>query len=112
MAEIRSVDMEKSEITINLRVSRKEYDLLNQVTTNLVLLPADSGILDNMLTTGKLGNSNRIMMPKKILKKMNITVLDKKVPAKLFRIGGDVFLLIKLKESKLGIPVFEVVKNE
>lgn len=111
MAEIRAVDMEKSEIVINLRVSREEYELLNHVTNNLILLPADSGVLDQTLTTGKLGNSNRIMLPKKFLKKLNINNMNKRVPARLFKTGDDVFLLIKLKESKLGIPVFEEVNE-
>ncbi|MCK4714767.1 MAG: hypothetical protein KAT35_04275, partial [Candidatus Aenigmarchaeota archaeon] len=58
-------------------------------------------------TTGKLGNSNRIMMPKKVLQLFKIDELDKKVPAMLFRNAGSVYLLLKLKKSMLGIPLFE-----
>jgi hypothetical protein len=35
-----------------------------------------------------------------------VTDLLKKVPAKIFKSRDDIYLLIKLQESKLGIPVF------
>jgi len=110
MAEIRSIDMRKGNIVVNLNISKNEYELFSQETKNLLLLPTNSNILDKPLTTGKLGNSNRIMLPKKILDKYEITDLVKKVPAKTFKIDDEVFLLIKLKKSNFGIPMFKEVK--
>ncbi len=108
MAEIQSIDIKKGDIMVNLRITKDEYQLLGNHTTNLLLLPTNPEFLNHSLTTGKLGNSNRIMLPKKILGKFDIKELDKKVPAKTFRINDDVFLLIRLKKSTFGIPKFEV----
>ena len=110
MANVRSIDVKGGEIRVNLKISKDEYDLLRQETRDLLLLPTNLNILDRPLTTGKLGNSNRIMLPKKILDRYEITDLEKKVPAKAFKINDEVFLLIKLKRSSLGIPVFGEVK--
>ncbi len=107
MASIQSINMEDNDITLNLKISKKEYELLKQTTKNLILLPTDSNILSECLTTGKLGNSNRIMFPKKILDKHNIPQLQKKVEAKVFEMDNDKFLLIKIEESKTGIPTFK-----
>jgi hypothetical protein len=106
MAEIRNINMDSSEILINLRVSKQEYELLKQNTRNLILLPSNSDILNQTLTTGRLGNSNRIMLPKKFLETGGVKILQKKVPAKIFKANGEVFLLVKLEESRTGIPVF------
>jgi len=110
MAEIRSIDMRKDNIMVNMKISKDEYDLLSQETRNLLILPSHSNVLDRPLTTGKLGNSNRIMLPKKILDRYEIINLEKKVPARTFKIDDEVFLLIKLKESRFGVPIFKEVK--
>lgn len=110
MADIRSIDMKGDEIHVGLKISKNEYELLGQETRDLLLIPAHPNILDRLLTTGRLGNSNRIMLPKKILDKYDIKYLEKKVPAKAFRINDEVFLLIKLKKSTIGIPTFREVK--
>ncbi|NIO20436.1 MAG: hypothetical protein GTN76_06770 [Candidatus Aenigmarchaeota archaeon] len=110
MADIRSIDMKRGEIRVNLKISRNEYELLSQETRDLLLVPTQPNILDRPLTTGKLGNSNRIMLPKKILDKYEIIDLEKKVPAKTFKINDEVYLLIKLKRSSIGIPMFKEVK--
>jgi len=109
MAEIHSIDIKKGDIVVNLKITKDEYQLLRNHTTNLLLLPATPEFLNTPLTTGKLGNSNRIMLPKKILSRFDIGKLDKKVPAKTFKVDNDVFLLIRLKKSTLGVPVFEEV---
>jgi hypothetical protein len=110
MADIRSINMKRGEIRVDLKISKNEYDLLRQETRDLLLIPAHSNVLDRPLTTGKLGNSNRIMLPKKILDKYEITDLEKKVPAKTFQINDEVFLLIKLRKSSFGIPIFREVE--
>jgi hypothetical protein len=111
MADIQSIDMSNHEIVVNLKITNSEYELLKNSRYNLVLLPSSYEVLDRHLTTGKLGNSNRIMVPKKMLEKDKVK-LDKKVPAKIFKINGNAFLLIMLNKSGTGIPVFEEVKNE
>jgi len=74
-----------------------------KASRNVLILPEE---FDEFLTTGKLGNSNRIMLPKKVLKKHAIE-LKGKVPAKIFDVNGRKFLLIKLEEIKIGIPKFK-----
>ncbi len=105
MAEIQSIEMQGNEAVITLRMSREEYGILGQSTKNLLLLPVGNS-LKSTLTTGKLGNSNRIMLPKKALEAHGVGELEKKVPYRMFNLDGDVFLLIRLKRSMLGIPKF------
>ncbi len=104
MAEIKSIDIGNSDIDIHLSISHEEYQMLRQETKNILLLPARS--LNKILTTGKLGNSNRIMVPKKILKPLKIDGLDKKIPAAIFNIEGKIFLLARITDTGKGIPHF------
>jgi len=106
MADIDSIDMKNDKILVNLKLSKDEYKLLKQSTKRLLLLPTEPTILEELLTTGKLGNSNRIMLPNKILRRHNVIKLLKKVPSKIFDINDEKFLLIKLQEFALGKPVF------
>ncbi|MFH1228850.1 MAG: hypothetical protein V1678_00300 [Candidatus Aenigmatarchaeota archaeon] len=106
MADIDSIDMRDDKILVSLRLSKDEYNILRQSTKGLLLLPTDSHTLNESLTTGKLGNSNRIMLPNKILQKHNVTSFLKKVPAQVFDVFDEKFLLIKLQESRIGRPVF------
>ena len=69
MAEIQSINVKKKDIVVNLKISKTEYDLLGNVTSDLILIPNNPNFMNHLLTTGKLGNSNRIMLPKKILEK-------------------------------------------
>ena len=110
MAEINSIDIKKDDIFVNLKLSKDEYDLISTTTSNLLLLPTAPHFLTQLLTTGKLGNSNRIMLPKKILEKFEIKILEKKVPAKAFKLDDEVFLVIKIKKSTFGVPVFKEVE--
>jgi hypothetical protein len=95
-----------SEIQVTLTMSKEEFALLKQRTDGLLLLPSDPVSLSKKLTTGKLGNSNRIMLPKKLLTKLEVPDPVKKVDSSIFRVDGDVFLLIKLNDAKQGVPVF------
>ena len=107
MAEIKSIRMQDGKVEISLSISRDEYRILNHQTSDLIVFPCGKEELTYMLTTGKLGNSNRIMVPKKYLQSSHVKGLDKKVPSKIFIIDGDAYLLIKIKRSELGMPKFE-----
>jgi hypothetical protein len=106
MAAIKSLEF-GDEILATFSLSQREYDLLKQSEEHLAILPVGSGILNEVLTTGRLGNGNRIMLPTKILKAHNVNTLLKNVPAKIFELDENKFLLIMLEESKSGVPVFE-----
>lgn len=108
MAEIRSIDLKDNEIIISLKISKEEYNLLQQKTDDILVIPAGLKDFDQKLTTGKLGNSNRIMLPKKILEKNNIPGIDKKVRSKIFILNEDAYMLVKLRESAVKIPFQEV----
>ena len=106
MANINSIDINNDKIIVNLNITKKEYGMLKQKTDNLLLMPVDDNTLNKKLTTGKLGNSNRIMLPKRVLADINMPELKKKVNSALFEVNDDIFLLIKLTDSKISIPVF------
>jgi hypothetical protein len=107
MAEIKTIDMTNSRIDVKLSINRDEYKILKHHMTDLVILPCGAESLSYRLTTGKLGNSNRIMLPKKVLESFRVRLVDKKVPANIFIIDDDAYLLIKIKRSEFGIPKFE-----
>ena len=106
MASIDSMDMKNDKIIVKLELTKDEYRILDHFTKRLILLPSETSALSEPLTTGKLGNSNRIMLPNKILKRHNITSLIKKAPSHVFEMNDEKFLLIKIQESMIGRPVF------
>lgn len=106
MAVINSIDMREQDVVAHIVLSRDEYSQLNQNSKEILVLPADIASLKLKLTTGKLGNGNRIMFPTSLLKKHGMEALPKKVPSSIFYLEEDKFLLVKLKETKPGIPVF------
>ena len=107
MAEIKSIDINGNEIIISLKVLKEEYSIIGNKIKDLLILPSDKQALNKALTTGKIGNSNRVMLPKKFLESAGITKLKKKVKSNIFKINGDIYLLIKLQDGKIGIPRFE-----
>lgn len=107
MAEIKSLDINKKDIELKLSISREEYRIIRDNTKELIVLPYGNETLKHSLTTGKLGNSNRIMMPKKVLQLFKIKELDKKLNSNIFSLNGDYFLLSRLKKSSIGIPQFK-----
>lgn len=111
MANIKSLEF-GDETLVKLNISEREYDFLKLSERNLVILPVESEILDEVLTTGRLGNGNRIMLPTKLLRAHDIKKLLKNVPAKIFELDSGKFLLIRLEESKPGVPVFKEDENE
>jgi hypothetical protein len=96
----------KDGITATFSITEKEYDLLKQSEDSVVILPAGAGVLNETLTTGRLGNGNRIMLPAKILRAHNVEELIKKAPSRIFELDDSIFLLIKLEDNRPGVPVF------
>lgn len=107
MAEIKTINFETDEILINLKLTKQEYLQLQSSTKNLIVLPTDSNVLSDTLTTGKLGNGNRIMVPGKLLKNEGMDELIKKVKSKIFNVNNEKYLLIKLDDADKHIPKFE-----
>lgn len=107
MADVKSINIESDSIIVNLEISESEYSVLKMAREKLVVLPADTHVLDEVLTTGKLGNGNRIMLPNKIMKRHDVKKLHKKVPSRIFDIDGNKYLLIKLDEYLPGVPKFD-----
>jgi hypothetical protein len=100
MAKIKSYSIKGDRILLNLEISKKEYILLNHEHNDLLILPSSIKVLNQVLTTGKLGNSNRIMIPKKFLERKGLKTLDKKVNSQIFTINDDAFLIAKIRNSK------------
>ena len=106
MAEIKNIDMRNGDIEISLSMNKDEYKALRHHMSDIIILPRGKDSLTHELTTGKLGNSNRIMIPKKMLESFKIKQMDKKVPSSIFIINGDAYLLVKIKKSEFGVPKF------
>lgn len=104
MARVKRIDMEGGGITLVLEISLKEYKLIGS-EEDLLAVPRDDSFLLEELTTGKIGHGNRIMVPNKLLKRNDVK-LPKKVPARIFDVQDEKYLLIRLKKSSF-IPEFE-----
>ena len=104
MAKVLSVDMKGGKILLNLSISKDEYRVLDSATKDILVLSTET--LSESLTTGKLGHSNRIMLPKKVLKKHGMDSLPKKAPADIFDLIDSKFLVIKVEDKKIGVPRF------
>jgi hypothetical protein len=106
MADLKVCDVCASKAEVTLNVSAAEYRLLKLSEDDLLLLPVGEDVLSEELTTGRLGNGNRIMLPNKVLKKHGMESLSKKLKSMIFEVEGSRYLLCKLKEKKPGVPVF------
>lgn len=104
MARLKRIDMAENGITLVVEISREEYKLIGP-GKDLLVVPKDDSFLSEDLTSGRLGNSNRIMVPTKLLRNHNVVELPKKVPARIFEVKDQKYLLIRLKRSAL-IPEF------
>ena len=102
MSEINSVKFREDGIYLTLRISQEEYEFLRQATSDIMVIPADSRSMDKLLTTGKLGNSSRLMLPKKVMERLEVKSVDKKVPGRLFKLHGSVYIFVRLHENKRG----------
>ena len=59
MADIRNIEMGNESILVSLDISKDEYNVLKNETKDILLIPSDSKMFNEVLTTGTLGNSNR-----------------------------------------------------
>jgi hypothetical protein len=103
MASVESIDFKNNKTLLTLKVSREEYKSFNG-EKDMLVFPVAS--LDTTLVTGTLGNSNRIMLPNKVLRKNDIESLSKRVPSKVVKIKNGKYLIIQL-EGPEDIPIFE-----
>lgn len=112
MADISSIDIKDGCTLLSLKLSREEYDFLKQATCDLMVIPAGPKFMNQPMTTGKLGNSSRLMLPKKSLDRLEVRKMRKKVPGRVFRLDGSVYLLVRLHGKTRGIPEFEGEEDE
>jgi len=103
MAVIETIKRTEDDIHITLDITEQESRILGS-SKDVLVLPKK---FQEKLTTGKLGNSNRIMMPKKIQRKYDINMMGK-VPAQVFEIKNKKFLLIEIDKKTFGVPRFKV----
>ena len=100
MAEITSVKFGEDGIFLRLKISKEEYDFFGPSISELLIVPADSRSMDKLFTTGKLGNSTRLMLPKKAMERLDVTHVEKKISGRVFRLNGGVYMLARIHETK------------
>jgi len=100
VSEISSIRFKEEGIFLTLRISQEEYEFLKSKTSDILVAPVDGKSMDKQLTTGKLGNSTRLMLPKKALDALEAKAIEKKVPGKVFRIGDSIYILARLCKSE------------
>ncbi len=103
MAELLNIDFKMKKILVTLELSADEHQ---NIKHHREMLVAPTSSFTDVLTTGTLGNSNRIMLPNKILKKNDIARLRKKVPCSVLKIKKGRYLVIELEGPSAEIPEF------
>ena len=103
MGLLQKVEFEGKDVLIMVRLTQAEYNAISSDPRELLVLPTKWH--EGSLTTGRLGNGNRIMIPNKLLRSYNIDVLKKNVKHRIVDSGEKKYLVIEL-ESRIGIPVF------
>jgi hypothetical protein len=106
MASVCSINLDGRDIFLNLKISQEEYEEM-QGSRHILVFSMDADALKYSLTLGKLGNSYRIMLPKKILRKHDIKRVPKHADAYVFERAKEKYLVIKLEKSGIGLPTFE-----
>lgn len=104
MSLLRKIELGEEGILITLELTKEEHDAIAPDSKEFVVLAADK--LNYILTTGKLGNGNRVMVPSKFLRSNDVHILRKNVKASIINTGEKKFLVIELEDKKTGIPVF------
>lgn len=107
MANIVSINVRERNIFVELKVNDAECKLLQSASYDILLVPTDKEVLSDTLTTGTLGNSYRIMLPKKILRKFNIKEVMRRAPCSVFDFNKSKYLVVRLEDKTLGVPTFK-----
>ncbi len=108
MASIDSIDVEPDRVVAKVVLSIEEYGALNSATRDILIAPVGHDNLELLLTVGKIGNGNRIMLPNRVLKAVGIDKLPRKAPAKIFFLRGNKYLVACIEGDSEGIPFFEL----
>jgi hypothetical protein len=103
MANLSSVKFKENKVSVRLEISKDEYKAFNG-EKDMLILPVSA--FDISLVTGSLGNSNRIMLPNKVMKRYEIETLVKNAPSKIVDTKKGKYLVIKLEGSSL-VPEFK-----
>jgi len=106
MAKLKGIELEDDHFLVSFHISKKEYELFRHGNKHFLLVPLNG--MYNQLTIGTLGNSYRLMLPKKFLKEHEIAEneLPKKADAGVFSIGGEKYLTVKIIPSAIEKPKF------
>jgi len=109
MTRILNVDLSMGRKVVQLELSDAEYELIAPQTDNLLLLPTDLVHMPEKLSTGDLGNSNRIMVPHGLLRRYDVPPLRElgKVRGAIFKTAMGTYLLADLTSHRAGVPRFE-----
>ena len=109
MARILNVDLSMGRKLLQVELTDLEYELISPQTGNLLLLPTDAAHMPEKLSTGDLGNSNRIMVPHGLLRRYDVPPLREfgKVPGAIFKTSIGTYLLADLTSHRAGVPKFE-----
>jgi len=111
MAQLKNVTIKGNTHYAEFKLSGEEYSSLEEVK-NVLIIPLHPKTFKEELTTGRLGTSFRLMLPKRTLERYNITELPKKSLSKFFKIGEQNFLIACLNKSPLNIPKFMEEKKK
>ena len=105
MADLVRFEKDDGKVLLTFSLSADEYGLVKESEDDVRLLPVGEDCFNLRLTTGQLGNGNRLMLPNKMLERNEIDLI-KKIPSRIFDIGGEKYLLCKLAKKK-GVPHFK-----
>lgn len=104
MAKLKSTELRKDKVVICFSMNKSEAIGFPCTDKQFMVLPAEA--LDDQLTIGELGNSFRLMLPRKFLRKHEIDEnnLPKKAHGTIFKFGKDKYLIVRISESKARTP--------
>lgn len=105
MANIKSIEVEENKVRVLFEMSKEELSLLHNETSDLCVFPLSR--FNEVLTTGAIGNSNRIMFPHRLLRKHNIRGLPKHMDSVILSFNGKKMAVMKLQDDRAPMPVFE-----
>jgi hypothetical protein len=109
MAKIQHIRMKGDKILATFEITEDEYKMIKPRSRRVIFASLD--MLDEVLTTGTLGNSNRVMLPNKVLIKHGIQKLVKKARSNIFETLDGKYLVVELEKNSIGVD-FGGIVNE